>query len=327
MTKYFDIYGFVIKVEGPAIASFYREYHRFEIKRPKKPNMEVIPVNEIDRPFVISPIGSEKGIFIDFENKKIFYQHGISGDFVLYHIEPLLQWPNKILVHAGAVEKDGHAILFPAAGGVGKTSIVMSLSKKGFRYLGDDWVIMGADGKAFPFFKTMHIFDYNLSDIKLSKKVLGKKYFMYKIYFGIINFFLQNIENRNIRFVLNKLKGDFKVDVKRVFDENLGKTSEIKTVFWLKSDNRISKPTIKKANREELSKQISYVISYEHNHFFKDYLRYAYFYGSIKNIEEMASKTQRILRTALRKADVYEVQVPKKINSEEVYDLIQKFIS
>lgn len=65
-------------------------------------------------------------------------------------------------VHAAGVSRDGSAILFPSWGGVGKTGIVATLMRQdGWKTLGDDFVILAADGTVYGFPKPMVIYPYH----------------------------------------------------------------------------------------------------------------------------------------------------------------------
>ena len=48
-------------------------------------------------------------------------------------------------IHAGAVERDGKALLLPAPAGSGKTLLVLGLVKKGFKFLSDDVALVHLD--------------------------------------------------------------------------------------------------------------------------------------------------------------------------------------
>jgi hypothetical protein len=70
---------------------------------------------------------------------------------------PLLDWllvrSGAALVHAGGVERAGHGICIPAAGGTGKTSVVAALARApGTRFMGDDLLLVAEDREllAFP---------------------------------------------------------------------------------------------------------------------------------------------------------------------------------
>lgn len=63
-------------------------------------------------------------------------------------------------LHAGAVERDGTGYLLPGASGSGKSSLCLALTRAGFRYVTDDFVLLKADGRALrcvPFFRTFNI--------------------------------------------------------------------------------------------------------------------------------------------------------------------------
>ena len=318
MASYYDIYGFVIKIDGTAESSFQREYWRFEscLGEILPIDLEITQVEKVEEQCKMSPTASLKGLWIDFKAKKVYYEKGLSGDFVLYYTEPLIQWPDKILLHAGAVEKDGKAYLFPASGGVGKTAMVTELSKRGYKYLADDWVIVGTDGMAYPLLKTIHMFDYNLSDITIAKKILGWKRIPYKLFFTCVNFCLHHIKNRTVRFILGKLQKTFNVDILKLFAE-VGKPAKIDKVFWLIKDKEL---VVVNTNSSKLSALMPYVINYEHNHFLKEYQRYAYYYGQVDYIENRNQKIRDILRSATENAEVYGVYVPDKINPQAVVE-------
>src|SRR4029453_11322582 len=59
-----------------------------------------------------------------------------------------------LLVHAGGVERDGQAIVFPAAPAAGKSTLVAGLVERGFRALSDEVVVVEpATGDLLPFLR------------------------------------------------------------------------------------------------------------------------------------------------------------------------------
>jgi hypothetical protein len=63
-----------------------------------------------------------------------------------------------LLLHAGAVNRDGASMLIPAEAGVGKSSLVAGLLNLGFRYLSDEaGVIDPVTGHAYPFPKHLSL--------------------------------------------------------------------------------------------------------------------------------------------------------------------------
>lgn len=92
---------------------------------------------------------------------------------VLTANKPCLEWfapalqimllrKNAVLMHCAAVEKSGKAILFPSWGGIGKTALVAGFVKKwGWKFLGDDFIILDGSGTCYGFPKPMVIYPYH----------------------------------------------------------------------------------------------------------------------------------------------------------------------
>ena len=76
----------------------------------------------------------------------------------LYVIQPVLRLAlaeqGYYLVHAAAMARDGRAVLFAGRGGVHKTSLAIAMIRRGWRYMGDDMVIVGPNQQvlAYPLF-------------------------------------------------------------------------------------------------------------------------------------------------------------------------------
>jgi HprK-related kinase A len=94
----------------------------------------------------------------------------IQGDFMLPDAAPLpldqamlaaemamnlqmaLGWRRHLLLHASAVEKDGKALIMTGASGSGKSTLAAMLGCKGWRFMGDEFVLLDlATGEAVPF--------------------------------------------------------------------------------------------------------------------------------------------------------------------------------
>jgi hypothetical protein len=177
----YDVYGFVVAVEGPVDKAFSEEYGYFKISEsPQKIDL-FVKVNDAQRSLPTKLYGCLKGMYIPFDEdeKTLGYDDGVALSKALYYFECLMWWPSKTSLHAGTVAKNGKAFVFTGGGGVGKTSIVLNLLKNGYDFLGDDWLIIEGN-KAFPFPRRVHIFDYNLKDEEIAKQVLGWKRYYYK---------------------------------------------------------------------------------------------------------------------------------------------------
>ncbi len=95
---------------------------------------------------------------------------GINGDYMLPDAAPLplaqallasemamnlqmaLGWRRHLLLHASAVEKDGKALMMTGASGSGKSTVAAMLGCKGWRFMGDEFVLLDLlTGDTVPF--------------------------------------------------------------------------------------------------------------------------------------------------------------------------------
>jgi hypothetical protein len=89
---------------------------------------------------------------------------GIVDVLLHYIMQVLLSAEGASYVHASCVERDGQAVLFPAWGGVGKTSLLYRLVlREGYRFLADDMAILGQDGTVFMNPTRIAVYPYNLA--------------------------------------------------------------------------------------------------------------------------------------------------------------------
>jgi HprK-related kinase A len=94
----------------------------------------------------------------------------IDGDFMLPDAVPLpldqallaaemgmnlqmaLGWRRHLLLHASAVERDGRALIMTGASGSGKSTLAALLGRRGWRFMGDEFVLIDLhSGAATPF--------------------------------------------------------------------------------------------------------------------------------------------------------------------------------
>jgi hypothetical protein len=77
--------------------------------------------------------------------------------------------------HASAIERDGQAILFPACGGVGKTSLMSRYVEQGWNFLADDLCTLDSRGRAAIHPLPMHIYKYHeIQAADLVRKMLER---------------------------------------------------------------------------------------------------------------------------------------------------------
>lgn len=65
--------------------------------------------------------------------------------------------PNKTFVHAGAVEHDGRAIIFPGVSFSGKTTLAEAFVRAGATYYSDEFAVLDNHGRVHPYPKPLSI--------------------------------------------------------------------------------------------------------------------------------------------------------------------------
>ena len=70
---------------------------------------------------------------------------------------------DALVLHAGAVSRNGRVIAFPAAGGSGKSTLVAGLLSRGFDYLSDEGAVIGPDLAVTPYPRAIGLGDGSLA--------------------------------------------------------------------------------------------------------------------------------------------------------------------
>ena len=131
----------------------------------------------------------------------------------------------------------------------------------------DDWLIIDKN-KAYPYPRAMHIFDYNLQDKELSRRILGSKYLFYLPLFKLLNFLEKIAPSRFIRIFIERFRPSFSVPLNKVDPTaKIAKISKIKEVIFL------TKGKESRLNPSDLAEKMSVVNMHETNHFYLEYLK------------------------------------------------------
>jgi HprK-related kinase A len=77
---------------------------------------------------------------------------GLLAAEMAMNLQMALGWRRHLLLHASAVEKDGKALIMTGASGSGKSTLAAMLGCKGWRFMGDEFVLLDlVTGDAVPF--------------------------------------------------------------------------------------------------------------------------------------------------------------------------------
>jgi len=316
----YDIHGFTFCVEGIANKIFLREYGWAKVDEAPKISLYVKP-SKGQEILPTKSAGSLKGMYIPFKENEdvLWYEEGVPLNVLMSYCEALMYWPDKTILHAGGVAKEGEALLFVGGGNVGKTSIVLNLLREEYEYLGDDWIVID-ENKAYPLPKTIRVFDYNLKNKEIAKSVLGIKRFLYKPFFKLLELGTKYAPHRYLRYGLEVCKPMFHVDLKKLNPKaKIALPTKISKVFYLERENVNKIKVIDDVTPEELAERMAYINLYEWNFFFKEYYRYAYLYG-FRNIriENIFHHYYDIMYGAFKRANLYRIIIPQKMDLTKV---------
>lgn len=77
---------------------------------------------------------------------------GLLAAEMAMNLQMALGWRRHLLLHASAVEKDGKALIMTGASGSGKSTLAAMLGHRGWRFMGDEFVLVDlVAGDAVPF--------------------------------------------------------------------------------------------------------------------------------------------------------------------------------
>ncbi|MFC1952570.1 hypothetical protein ACFLWR_00365 [Chloroflexota bacterium] len=224
-----------------------------------------------------------------------------------YNIDHLIRFvlnsKGYTAVHAAAVSKDGHGLLFPAQSGVGKTTTAAYFTQAGYDFLGDDFVIIG-NGRVLSFLTPLNIFSYNLSPV--IKNNVGAA--------GNITLALKNII---YRVSAGYIKIFSKLNPKDAF--LTCQESELRTVFFLTQGDKFGINTMERA---DLIEHLFINYEMESSPFYGYILEYAYAFPESKVAAYWKNYKANLNRNLPDDLPIYRVEVPRRYDRETFENIL-----
>jgi HprK-related kinase A len=135
---------------GPvdALADLYRDY-------PKHDSADFTVRLEAARPWrrVIRPAVTIAGDYTLPHAAPLPLAHGLLAAEMAMNLQLALGHRRHLLLHASAVEREGRAVLMTGESGAGKSTLATLLAARGWRFMGDEFVLLAPDtglAHAFP---------------------------------------------------------------------------------------------------------------------------------------------------------------------------------
>ncbi|MCF6148553.1 MAG: hypothetical protein E3K37_07835 [Candidatus Kuenenia sp.] len=144
----------------------YRRFRKNEFPSLAKSQIEFSLITHPDNPFGKPVLMCNDEIW-PLNNSKLL--EGFTYECVLMSI--ITRIKSHLLIHAGVVSFNNHGVLIVADGGHGKTTLVLTLLKRGFRFLSDEMAALGRhDHLVYPFPRSLRIRKDTLSLVGFSDK-------------------------------------------------------------------------------------------------------------------------------------------------------------
>jgi hypothetical protein len=182
--RFFDLEANIESDSGAYIHLFARMYRRFRANgapAPGRPPAEFVVLTNSDNAW------GQPVMILDEEVrllKNLRLLEGYTYDGVLNAIVAGVR--SHFLIHAGVVSYGGQGIILAADGGHGKTTLVLELVRRGFKFLSDEMAALGrADRRVHPFPRSLRIRPGTLELVGFPRAAVGAPTWLGKLLLDI----------------------------------------------------------------------------------------------------------------------------------------------
>ncbi len=170
--RFFDLATYIQADSGSFINLFARMYRRFQVdafSSPAQPPVEFAVLTDSDNPW------GQPVLIINREVRPLNNPRLLEGyiyDGILNAIVAGVR--SHFLIHAGVVSYGSQGIILVADSGHGKTTLVLELIRRGFKFLSDEMAALGrADRRVHPFPRSLRIRPGTLEMVGFPKAAHG----------------------------------------------------------------------------------------------------------------------------------------------------------
>lgn len=246
--------------------------------------------------FEVNGIDSENTIIKIASN--FFGYLWMAGFIIEFFIHYKMNLKGYPLIHASALSHNGNGYVFSARGGGGKTTVSMNLIDKGFKILGDNFVIID-QGQILSYFSPLNIFSYNLAPIIKSNLTLKNnvslkvKIIIYKLSFGFIKIFT-------------------KINPKEVLSNSTLNSSDLNKIFIIQPKDEFR---IKKITKEDLCEYLLFNQMLDTLLFLPYIYEYSYVFPDSSLSKHWNLYKKNLLNNISEDVHIYQVESPKNLSS------------
>jgi hypothetical protein len=211
------------------------------------------------------------------------------------------------IVHGSGVVKEDRAYIFTGRGAAGKTTIALNLLERGFRLLGDHFVVLNGDA-VFSFLSPLHIADFNLT-ASLRKRMKSRQK---------VIFWLNQISQK-----VTGLQFGTKIGPKTMFPGLTEDKARLRSVFVLLPRNGFKAEQISK---EEFIACMIANQKLESIPFIKYMMEYSYLFPRSNMATHWVRYEENLIRSLSEAKVLYRLEVPPRYDNgtlNNIFEVLQ----
>ncbi len=208
------------------------------------------------------------------------------------------------IVHGSGVTKDGRAYVFAGQGAAGKTTIALNLVARGFKLIGDHFVILSNEA-VLSFFSPLHLLDFNLTPF-VRRRMKTKQKIPFKF-----NQLLRKMTGKEIAT---------KISPKTLLPSLIEDKAKLHSIFLLLPREKFE---ARKVSKEEFTAHMIPNQKLEFLPFIKYMMEYSYLFPQ-SVMSTYWARYEENLRQALDAAEaLYRVEVPLRYDNETLERIVE----
>ena len=236
-------------------------------------------------------------------------------------VELILLNRDYSLIHSAAVQYNGKNYLFPAFGGIGKTTTVAAIVYSGGKLFGDDMNIVN-ETEILSCPLDFSVYSYHLDILKIKNKKIKYEFMKIKILYNIIYNITNYLKRYNSRIVklliliLNSMKNE-SIDVppKKIFGENcIVEKGQIDEICYLyRVENNLTEITVERIDANELAEMCTNILLQEWHGSMS--ILYTYSGLSTFSLNSLFSKIKNIFEHVFIHHECYQIKIPNDLDN------------
>ena len=239
-------------------------------------------------------------------------------------IQLALQRKGKTLVHSASISYQDTNILLPALGGIGKTTLVSEVMKKGGSLYGDDMCIIDQDANmyAYPIDFSVYHYHYDLLGIKRG--------FIDRVKAAISSFLKLFDKVPLISWITIRVRGKFFPECKNISPisiygrDRIAKTSKMNKLIYIGRHASTSKSVIQNnPSPEAIADKITTILLSE----WKDSLAFLQIYSTFSSEFSYLEMCNQIYETSFKMASrtqLEDISIDSNVKNKEYIDMLWK---